>query len=177
MVGGLAEKAIDRAVRLGEGHFAYANVDTDRELPRLWNDRIAPALARHKRSPKDFRLIAGTIIWASDDFEREWMEIVGPAFLYQQRRYAEWDGTAERAQGYLESDEDLGRLKHRLLVGRPREIADRIVELHSRYPLHEIACWPRLPGVPHALAVEQLERLATEVIPVVNAKLARGSSG
>jgi alkanesulfonate monooxygenase SsuD/methylene tetrahydromethanopterin reductase-like flavin-dependent oxidoreductase (luciferase family) len=172
VVGGLAEKAVDRAVRLGDGHFAYANVDAGRELPRLWGERISPALARHGRTLKDFRLVAGTIIWASHNFEREWMEVVGPAFIYQQKRYAEWDGEAERAEGYLEGGEAPGPLMRRMLVGPPREIADRLVELHSRYPFHELACWPRLPGVPHALALEQLELLATEVFPLVNVKLA-----
>lgn len=172
VIGGLAERAIDRAVRLGDGHYGYSFVDPEDELPRFWRERIAPALERHGRTPEGFRLAAATVVWASDDFEREWMDTVGPAFLYQQRKYAEWDAGGPRAEGYLADDPDLGRLMRRMLIGRPAEIADRLAELHARFPLHELVFWPRLPGVPHRMAVEHLERFAAEVLPRLNAAIA-----
>ena len=52
-------------------------------------------------------------------------------------------------------------------VGPPDEVAGRLVELSRTIPLHELAFWYRLPGVPAALAREHLERLAGEVLPVL----------
>jgi alkanesulfonate monooxygenase SsuD/methylene tetrahydromethanopterin reductase-like flavin-dependent oxidoreductase (luciferase family) len=171
VVGGLAEPAIDRSARLADGHFAYAFLDPEREFALLWNERLRPALERHGRDVRAFRFSAAVVLWASDDAEREWRETVGPAFLYQQRKYAEWDAGEERAEGYLESDPaltDLDAVRERMLVGTPESIAERLVALHAACPLDEVVFWARLPGVPHDMAVAHLERLAERVLPVVH---------
>jgi alkanesulfonate monooxygenase SsuD/methylene tetrahydromethanopterin reductase-like flavin-dependent oxidoreductase (luciferase family) len=168
VVGGLAERAVDRAARLAEGHFAYAFMDPAEELTRLWHQRLGPALERHQRA-RGFRLIAAVVLWASDRFEREWRETVGPGFLYQQRRYRDWDAGLQRAEGYLEGDgSDPVALIPRMLVGRPAEITDRLRALAAAYPLDELVFWYRLPGVPHGMAVEHLERLAEQVLPALS---------
>jgi alkanesulfonate monooxygenase SsuD/methylene tetrahydromethanopterin reductase-like flavin-dependent oxidoreductase (luciferase family) len=170
VVGGLAEPAIDRAARLADGHFGYAFLDPEREFVRLWNERLGPALERHGRDLATFRLSAAVVLWASDDAEREWRETVGPAFLYQQRKYAEWDAGEERAEGYLEDDPELTGLdavRERMLIGTPEEVVDRLAALHAGFPLHELVFWARLPGVPHDMAVAHLERLAARVMPAV----------
>jgi len=170
VVGGLAEPAIDRAARLADGHFAYSFMDPVDELGEMWERRLGPALERHGRDRASFRLIAAVVLWVGDDAESEWRETVGPAFLYQQRKYAEWDAGEERAEGYLEEapgDIDLAKLMPRMLVGRPDEIADRLRLLRARIPLDELVFWARLPGVPHELASEHLERLAETVIPAM----------
>ncbi len=172
VVGGLAERAIDRAVRLADGHFSYEFSAPERVLPRLWEERLGPALKRHGRTPGSFRLIAATIVWASDAFEREWLDVVGPAFQYQQRRYAEWDAGRTRAEGYSQGSVDLRKPMRDLLVGRPDEVAGRLAELARRFPLDELVFWYRLPGVPASLAREHLERFAGEVLPAVNRALA-----
>jgi alkanesulfonate monooxygenase SsuD/methylene tetrahydromethanopterin reductase-like flavin-dependent oxidoreductase (luciferase family) len=170
VVGGLAEPAIDRSARLADGHFAYAFLDPEREFALLWNERLRPALERHGRDVRAFRFSAAVVLWASDDAEREWRETVGPAFLYQQRKYAEWDAGEERAEGYLESDPaltDLDAVRERMLVGTPESIAERLVALHAACRLDELVFWARLPGVPHDMAVAHLERLAERVLPAV----------
>jgi alkanesulfonate monooxygenase SsuD/methylene tetrahydromethanopterin reductase-like flavin-dependent oxidoreductase (luciferase family) len=168
VVGGLAEPAVDRAARLAEGHFAYAFMDPTRELTRLWADRLGPALERHGRPQSGFRTIAAVVLWASDAFEREWLQEVGPAFLYQQRRYRDWDAGLQRAEGYLDGDDaDPGALIPRMLVGPPGEIVERLRALRAAYPLDELVFWYRLPGVSHALACEHLQRVAEQVLPAV----------
>jgi alkanesulfonate monooxygenase SsuD/methylene tetrahydromethanopterin reductase-like flavin-dependent oxidoreductase (luciferase family) len=169
VVGGLAEPAVDRAARLAEGHFAYAFMDPAEELTRLWSRRLGPALERHGRGPSEFRVVAAVVLWVSDDFEREWRQTVGPAFLYQQRRYRDWDAGHERAEGYLDQDgADLGALIPRMLVGPPTEIVERLAALRATYPLDELVFWYRLPGVSHELAREHLERVAERVLPAVS---------
>jgi alkanesulfonate monooxygenase SsuD/methylene tetrahydromethanopterin reductase-like flavin-dependent oxidoreductase (luciferase family) len=170
VVGGLAEPAIDRSARLADGHFAYAFLDPEQEFARLWNDRLRPALERHGRDVDAFRFSAAVVLWASDDAEREWRETVGPAFLYQQRKYAEWDAGEERAEGYLEGDPeltDLDAVRERMLVGTPESIAERLAALHDASRLDELVFWARLPGVPHDMAAAHLERLAERVLPVL----------
>jgi alkanesulfonate monooxygenase SsuD/methylene tetrahydromethanopterin reductase-like flavin-dependent oxidoreductase (luciferase family) len=169
VVGGLVKKAVDRAVRLADGHFGYAYVDPDTELPMQWRERIAPALEAHGRGPADFQLIFSSIIWPSDDYEAEWREHVGPAFLYQQRRYAEWTGDVASTEGYLEGDMDLDELRKRMLIGTPEEIADRLNAIRDVYPFHEVVIWPQLPGVPFELAEKCLRAFREEVAPRVRA--------
>ena len=55
----------------------------------------------------------------------------------------------------------------RTLVGTPEAIAERLVSLHARCPLDELAFWARLPGVPHDMASAHLERLAERVMLAV----------
>jgi alkanesulfonate monooxygenase SsuD/methylene tetrahydromethanopterin reductase-like flavin-dependent oxidoreductase (luciferase family) len=168
VVGGLAEPAVDRAARLADGHFAYAFMDPVKELGLLWERRLSPALERHARPRSGYRLIAAVVLWASDTFELDWRRHVGPAFLYQQRRYRDWDAGLERAEGYLEdAGADPAALIPRMLVGPPAEIAERLRALRAAYPLDELVFWYRLPGVPHELAIQHLEQVAERVLPAV----------
>lgn len=167
VVGGLVRKAVDRAVRLADGHFGFAYVDPDEKLPAMWRERIAPALEEHGRTPDDFQLIFTSIVWPSDDFETEWHDYVGPAFAYQQRRYAEWAGDVQPTEGYLEDDAGLEELRERMLIGTPESIAKRLSAIRSVFPFHEVVIWPQLPGVPFELAENCLRVFREQVAPNV----------
>jgi alkanesulfonate monooxygenase SsuD/methylene tetrahydromethanopterin reductase-like flavin-dependent oxidoreductase (luciferase family) len=160
VLGGLVQAAVDRAARLADGHFAYSYVDPEVELPRLYAEKLVPALEREGRR---LRLIFASVIWASDNAEREWRDVVGPAFLYQQRKYLEWEGDATTAGGYAFS-EDLDDLRRRMLVGRPAEIVERLLALQESYPFDEVVLWVRLPGIPVGMAVDHLHALSADVL-------------
>jgi alkanesulfonate monooxygenase SsuD/methylene tetrahydromethanopterin reductase-like flavin-dependent oxidoreductase (luciferase family) len=164
VLGGLVRAAIDRAARLADGHFAYAYLDPERDLPKLYSETIAPALERHDRTGDAFRLVFASSLWASDHANREWRDVVGPAFLYQQAKYLEWEGQVPTAGGYAPS-RDLDELRRRMLVGRPAEIAERLLAIHEGYPYDEVVFWVRLPGLPVAMAIDHLEGLAEAVMP------------
>jgi len=166
VLGGLVEAAIDRAARLADGHFAYSFSDPEAQLGAMYERRIAPALERHGRSAKDFHLMFASVIWASDTPERDWREVVGPAFAYQQRKYEEWEGGAATAGGYAFTGEPED-IRRGLFVGRSEDVAERLLGLRERYPFDEIVFWTRLPGVPFGLALDHLERLSEEVLPRV----------
>jgi alkanesulfonate monooxygenase SsuD/methylene tetrahydromethanopterin reductase-like flavin-dependent oxidoreductase (luciferase family) len=168
VLGGLRRPAVDRAARYGDGHFAYSYLDPEQELPRAYRDLVRPALDRHGRDRADYRLTFASVIWASDDAERQWREVVGPAFGYQQRKYAEWEEDTPSAGGYAPAG-DLDDLRRRMLIGRPAEITERLLGLREAYPFDEVVLWARLPGVPLDMALEHLEVIAAEVAP----KLAR----
>lgn len=167
VLGGLVERAVDRAVRLADGHMAYAYLDPDRELPNLYQRRIAPCLERRGRSPDGFRLVFTSILWVSDDAEHEWREIVGPAVVYQQRRYQEWEGEVATAGGYAFSG-DIDALRKSVLVGSAPEIAERLLTIHERYPFSEVVLWMRFPGMPMSLVREHLHRVAEELRPLLS---------
>ncbi len=166
VLGGLVEAAIDRSVRLADGHFAYAFDEPERELPQMYRTLVVPALERHGRAVEDFRLLFASVLWVAEEPEREWREVVGPAFAYQQRKYAEWEGEAPSAGGYAGSI-DLARARRRLFVGRPEQVAERLLALRARYPFDEVVFWARLPGVPFDLAVEHLRRVSDDLMPRV----------
>jgi alkanesulfonate monooxygenase SsuD/methylene tetrahydromethanopterin reductase-like flavin-dependent oxidoreductase (luciferase family) len=166
LLGGLTRPAIERAARLADGHFVYAFADVHDTLGTMYQDLIAPAMQHHNRHPDDFRLIFGSVLWASDDAEREWREVVGPAFHYQQRKYEEWEDGVASAGGYAFGG-DVDQLRHGQLVGRPTEVVEQLLALHEVYPFDEAVFWARLPGVPLSLALENLERVAAEVAPAL----------
>jgi alkanesulfonate monooxygenase SsuD/methylene tetrahydromethanopterin reductase-like flavin-dependent oxidoreductase (luciferase family) len=164
VLGGLVRPAIDRAARLADGHFAYSFSDPEARLAEMYEGAIAPALDRYERSPKDFHLMFASVLWVSDDADREWAEWVGPAFAYQQQKYQEWEGGAPSAGGYAFA-EDPGEVRRGLFVGRSEDVSERLLRLQERYPFGEVVFWARLPGVPFGLALEHLERLSAEVMP------------
>jgi alkanesulfonate monooxygenase SsuD/methylene tetrahydromethanopterin reductase-like flavin-dependent oxidoreductase (luciferase family) len=166
VLGGLVEPAIDRAVRLSDGHFAYAFDEPERDLAAMHRDVVVPALGRHGRSLGGFRLLFASVIWVAPDPVAEWRDIVGPAFGYQQRKYAEWEGEVPTAGGYTAST-DPDEVRRRLFVGRPDEITERLLALQETYPFDEAVFWARLPGVPLELAIEHLHRISEEVLPGV----------
>ncbi|HTT93610.1 MAG TPA: LLM class flavin-dependent oxidoreductase [Solirubrobacterales bacterium] len=165
VVGAAVKAGVDRAARLADGHFSYAYVDAEESLAAQWRNRIEPAMAAHGRERGEFQLIFSTFVWASPDFEREWQEHVGPAFLYQQRKYSEWAGEQAPPAGVLAEAPRLAELRHSMLVGPPAEIAERLAALRAVYPFDEIVIWPQLPGVPHELARRALACFAEEVMP------------
>ncbi len=167
VVGGVARPAIERAVRLGDGHFAYSYVDPDTALPEQWRTRIAPAMEANGKTREDFQLIFTSIVWPSEDFEAEWRDHVFPAFLYQQQRYAEWAGSVELPEGLLGSAADAERLRRSMLIGTPEEIAQRLSAIRAVYPFDEVVIWPRLPGVPHELGERCLRTFAEQVAPAI----------
>jgi alkanesulfonate monooxygenase SsuD/methylene tetrahydromethanopterin reductase-like flavin-dependent oxidoreductase (luciferase family) len=164
MLGGLVQPAIDRAARFADGHFAYSFSKPETHLAEMYEVAIAPALDLHGRSAKDFHLMFASVLWASDDAEREWAEWVGPAFAYQQQKYREWEGGVPTAGGYAFA-EDSEEVRRGLFVGRSKDVGERLLRLRQRYPFDEVVFWARLPGVPFGLALEHLERLSAELMP------------
>lgn len=176
IVGGLASPAIDRAVRLADGHFGYAYVDAEEQLLMQWEERIRPSLERHGRDTDSFQLIFSSIVWPTDDPEADWRKYVGPAFEYQQRRYADWAGSQPATEGYLEGSSALDALQHRMLIGTPEDVAERLSRIRNTYPFDEVVIWPQLPGVPHELARRCLHTLAEDVVPLMHAGSSNGQT-
>jgi alkanesulfonate monooxygenase SsuD/methylene tetrahydromethanopterin reductase-like flavin-dependent oxidoreductase (luciferase family) len=164
LLGGMSTRAVDRAARLGDGHIAYDYEHPEIVLPRHWSRVVVPALERHGVERARFRFVAIVHLWVGEDPERDWEEVVRPAFEYQQRRYLEMsDGAVPDGLG-------LGIPREHLLVGTPEDVAERLIHTWRSAPWDELAFWYRLRGIPHLRAVEHLDTVASRLIPLLRAK-------
>ena len=153
LVGGSAAPAIDRAVRLGDGFIGASGAGCERTVPEHFRTAILPALQRHSRSLHDFRYIVGAPLWVTDDGEKDWQEVFGPAFRYQQEKYG------------VSLDFDIDDV----LIGSVGDLAARLLGMRAQAPWHEFAFYHRLPGVPHQRALEQIELVSSKLAPAINA--------
>jgi alkanesulfonate monooxygenase SsuD/methylene tetrahydromethanopterin reductase-like flavin-dependent oxidoreductase (luciferase family) len=164
LIGGWAPAAVDRAARLGDGYIGADSGHPEVSVPDFFQNALGPALERHGRSLDTFRYVLGLPVWVTDDAERDWNGHFGTALRYQQRRYAQAAGDDPAALEF-----DLGRA----LVGRAPELAERLLTMWKQAPWHELVFYPRLPGVPHGQAMEQIDRVSSELRPALSAAAAR----
>jgi alkanesulfonate monooxygenase SsuD/methylene tetrahydromethanopterin reductase-like flavin-dependent oxidoreductase (luciferase family) len=166
-VGGMSPPAVARAVRLGDGTVAYDFEQPEQGLPAFYDGVLVPALEAGSRTLEAFRFTASAALWVSDDPERDWNEVYGPAFAYQQQRYAEWyEPTASGRQPADAANAPLPSMEDHF-VGTPEDVARRLVETHRRAPWHELGFFHGLPGVPHERALEQLELVQRRLVPEI----------
>lgn len=158
--GGLSAAAVDRAVRLADGTIPYDYVEPDKRLPEFYGELLHPTLERHGRSLDDFFFSVGVGLWVTDDPDRDWHELIEPALAYRQRKYLEWAGSEDRLEGMTSH-----ALRAGILIGTASDVADRLTAIRLDAPWHDLAFWYRLPGVPHAAAMEHLERVVGDLIP------------
>jgi alkanesulfonate monooxygenase SsuD/methylene tetrahydromethanopterin reductase-like flavin-dependent oxidoreductase (luciferase family) len=161
LVGGLAPRAVDRAVRLADGHIAYDYEHPERVLPEHWGNVVVPALVRYGTSRHAFRYIVILHVWASDDPDESWNRFYGAAFRYQQQRYRAMADSNEAVPAGLAPRV---RPAH-LLVGAGEEIADRLMRLWYRSPWTELAIWYRMRGISHEQSLQHLEYFCRHVMP------------
>jgi alkanesulfonate monooxygenase SsuD/methylene tetrahydromethanopterin reductase-like flavin-dependent oxidoreductase (luciferase family) len=156
LLGGWAPAAVDRAARLGDGYIGAEAGRPEVAVPDFHQTVLAPAMERHGRSPRSFRYVLGLSLWVTDDAERDWEGHFGAAFRYQQGRYAEAAGQPPPAPNRAD-----------LLVGTAPELAARLLDVWQQAPWHELVFYPRLPGVPHDQAMEQIERVSSQLWPAL----------
>lgn len=157
-VGAVAPAAVDRAVRLADGLLVY--VSAERDLPPRYQT-YAAALAVADRSAETFPFVWTGVAHVADSADQAWSE-AGPclAYLEDQLRIARGEDRPITADDLDPAD---------FLVGRPEEVAERLVTLRGTVPFDHFAFWGRLPG----LTVEQARRgigtFAEQVVPAVRA--------
>lgn len=164
-LGGGAPKVLDRAVRLADGVMPVDFFSPDTGFADMWEERLAPALARHGRSLDDFRFIICVPLWASEDPERDWELFYKDAIEYQFGQYASWAGDRSKVGVHAESDTPWQR--ESMLVDTPENIARRLKEIRADAPYHEVVFWYRIPHIGHERALAHLELVAQKVIPLL----------
>jgi len=161
-MGGMAEPAIARAARIGDGFLSTGGIGHDVYLERL---------AGHGRDPADGVIVAGHWAIIAPDPERE-AATVGPHVLHQANQYIEWgafgppesvprfpDAAAAIAQGLYELwDADTA--------------VTELVGLLRKYPqIRDLHLWAQFPGEPVASGQRRIEYVAKHVLPRVRAAL------
>jgi alkanesulfonate monooxygenase SsuD/methylene tetrahydromethanopterin reductase-like flavin-dependent oxidoreductase (luciferase family) len=155
LVGAVAEQAVSRAVRLGDGLIVYCGKPADVLARRQLLDR---ALANHPRA--ELPLVVTSILHVAPDADQAWAE-AAPGIAY-----------LEGQLGALREDPALTFPRADFLVGTPAEVAQRLINLHRETRFDHFAHWARLPGLPHQRALETLRLVAAEVVPAVRDALA-----
>jgi alkanesulfonate monooxygenase SsuD/methylene tetrahydromethanopterin reductase-like flavin-dependent oxidoreductase (luciferase family) len=158
LVGAVAERAVDRAVRCADGLIVYCGARDDL-LPRA--DLLARVLDRRRRPREDFRFVATGIVHVDDDADRAWSE-AAPGIAYLEGELAR----------HADAEEPAALRREDYLVGTPAEVADDLIELHRKTGFDHFAGWARLPGLSHERALSSLRLLAERVIPEVERRSA-----
>lgn len=144
-VGGVTEKGLRRAARLGDGVIIYCGTPADLLARRALLDTIDESIP----------LVATSILHVAEDADEAW-EQAAPGIAYLEGQIA----------AYSEREPDTLR-RADYLVGTPEEVAARLVELRDRLRFVHFAHWARLPGMSHACALESLRLVGERVLPVV----------
>jgi alkanesulfonate monooxygenase SsuD/methylene tetrahydromethanopterin reductase-like flavin-dependent oxidoreductase (luciferase family) len=152
LVGAVADRAVERAVRIGDGLIVYCG--SDRDLPPR-AEQLDRILAAHGRTRDGFRFVATGIVHVDEDGDRAWRR-AAPAIAYLEGELAAFRG-ADRPTPRQEDH----------LVGTPDEVADRLAALHAATGFDHFAHWARLPGLDHEQALASLRLFAERVLPRV----------
>jgi probable F420-dependent oxidoreductase len=167
-LGAVAEPAVRRAVRIGDGLLVYCGRAAD--LPARYR-ALARLLDEQDRPAGSFGFVATGVLHVHAEADQAWRE-AAPAIAYQERRFAEWGADRDRPPPPPVRPEDLSRDDY--LVGTPDQVAGSLLALHREAPFDQFAFWGRLPGLSHRQALGSMRLFAAEVAPVVRARLGEG---
>jgi alkanesulfonate monooxygenase SsuD/methylene tetrahydromethanopterin reductase-like flavin-dependent oxidoreductase (luciferase family) len=162
LIGGLADPAIERVARIGDGFLSTSNDHHQTYLE---------ACARAGRDPSQANIYAGQWVVIDDDPESTWARI-GDHAVYQLNHYIDW--------GAFGPPDDVPRLADRdaVLQGGAYTLwdvptaIDELVELLSTRPeIRDVHFWAQLPGEAVESGSKRIELLATRVLPEVRKRL------
>lgn len=166
LVGAMADAAIERAARIGDGYLSTQNAHHDSYLD---------ALERVGKSRDDGRIYAGQWAVIADDPEREWARI-GQHALYQINTYISMGafGPPESIPQYEDPDELV--TSGAFTLWDPQTAVDELSSmLRDRPQIKDVHFWAQLPGEPVDSGSTRIELLATKVIPEIRTRLATDS--
>jgi alkanesulfonate monooxygenase SsuD/methylene tetrahydromethanopterin reductase-like flavin-dependent oxidoreductase (luciferase family) len=168
-VGAFADPAIERAARLGDCWYigpsvAVATIERQMSLYRQALD------AAGKPFPAELPLRREVFVARTRE---EAMRLCEPYLGAKYRAYHSW------AQELPDDDTGLGQdfaslARDRFLIGSPGEVAGEIVAIHRRLGVNHLVMSTEWAGMPEALAIDTIELMAQELIPLVRRELSPG---
>jgi len=156
LIGGMAEPAIDRAARIGDGFLSTGSIGLD---------AYVTALERNGKDPAQGRIVLGCWALISVDPKAE-AERAGPHALYQANDYIKWGafGPPGEVPEFPDAPTALGQGLYELWDAN--EAIDRLSSLIETYPqIDDIHFWPQLPGEPVSAGDRRIEYIADRVLP------------
>ncbi len=163
LIGAMAEPAIERAARIGDGFLSTQNAHQPMYLA---------ALEKASKPAASGRICAGQWAVIAEDPEREWARI-GQHALYQLNNYIAWGafGPPGEVPEFTDPDQIVAAGAYQLWD--PATAIDELAALLRERPqITDVHFWAQLPGEPVDSGSARIELLATKVMPAVRQKLA-----
>ena len=165
LVGGVVDRAVERAARLGDGVLL-----SDSEIARQYGvySRKMHELGRDVDKAK---IVYAQAVYVDEDPERAWHDYKDHLF-YQERLYREWviegtgpdfTGAAKEDVPPLDSPEDIPEYLY--IVGDPEHCIREIEKWREKAPFNHFAFWAQPPGLSKEKAMRSAELFAKKVIP------------
>ncbi len=163
LMGGMAEPAIARAARLGDGFLSTGGIG---------HDVYVAALAAAGRARSEGRIYAGHWGIVADDPEAEANRIAEFA-LYQTNAYVSWGAFGPPDEVPLFPDGHTALREGLYQMWDPAQAVAELTAMLREYPeIVDVHFWAQLPGEPIEQGSARIELLASKVLPQVRAALA-----
>jgi alkanesulfonate monooxygenase SsuD/methylene tetrahydromethanopterin reductase-like flavin-dependent oxidoreductase (luciferase family) len=166
LMGGMAEPAIARAARLGDGFLSTGGIG---------HDVYRKALADLGKPPSAGVICAGHWGIIADDPEREAAKLAGPV-LYQSNTYIEWGafGPPDQVPRFADAATALRDGLYQLWDAE-QAVAGLTSLLRDNPEIVDVHFWAQFPGEPVESGSARMEYVARQVLPRVRAALERAS--
>ena len=162
-IGANADIAVRRAARLGDcwyinPHSTLTTLARQMEIYRRALDEYG------KPFPAELPMRREVFVAHSRD---EAIRLARPYLETKYKTYREWGQDKVMPEGD-DFDHDFAELlADRFLIGSAAEIADQLIDLQRRFGMNHLVASLHWPGMPNSLALEQMQILAEEVMPMV----------
>ena len=162
-IGANADVAIRRAARLGDcwyinPHNTLATIERQLEVYKRALDECG------KPFPTELPMRREVFVAPS---RAEAIRRAQPYLEEKYKAYRAWGQDKVMPEGDDFDHAFAELLEDRFLLGSPQEVAEQMVRLNRRFGVNHIAASVHWPGMPNSLALDQLQILAEEVMPLV----------
>jgi alkanesulfonate monooxygenase SsuD/methylene tetrahydromethanopterin reductase-like flavin-dependent oxidoreductase (luciferase family) len=154
------------AAKWGDPLFS-ANAIQPRANYKVLIDHYREEYARHGHDPRYAYVAAGAGFLFLADTTQEARERFGPVYE-QMVAFFNQPGNHTPGNEMTYTDIDHAIAEGPVLVGSPQQVIDKIMYWHEAFG-HELQSFSLPTMIPHEQQLDMLERLATEVIPIVRA--------
>lgn len=155
-MGGMAEPAIERVARIGDGFLSTGGIG---------HDVYVEALRRAGRDPAEGRIAAGHWAIISEDPVAE-AERLGPYILHQTNQYIRWGafGPPESTPEFADARSAIENGLYQLWTAE--EAVRELSAMLEHYPqIEDVHFWAQFPGEPVASGTRRMEYIAEHVLP------------
>lgn len=155
-MGGMAEPAIERVARIGDGFLSTGGIG---------HDVYVEALRKQGRDPAEGRIAAGHWAIISEDPAAE-AEKLAPYILHQTNQYIRWGafGPPETTPEFQDAPSAIENGLYELWTAD--EAVRHLSGMLEQYPqIEDVHFWAQFPGESVASGTRRMEYIAEQVLP------------
>lgn len=155
-LGGMAEPAIDRVARIGDGLLSTGGIG---------HDLYVQALREQGRDPSSGRIVAGNWAIIAEDPAAE-AEKLGPYILHQTNQYIRWGafGPPKSTPQFEDAPSAIENGLYELWTAD--EAVRHLSEMLEQYPqIEDVHFWAQFPGESVESGTRRMEYIAEKVLP------------